>query len=401
VELTSSACVVGGGPAGIVLGLLLARAGVDVVVLEKHADFLRDFRGDTVHPSTLQVLAEIGLADRFLQLPHRKVPVVGFERDGRRIDVVDLGGSRVPYPFFAFVPQGDFLDLLAAEAGRHPNFRLLRKAEVHGVLRERGRVVGVRFRDPDGEHEIRAPLTVAADGRHSAVRRAVGMRPREFGAPMDVVMFRLSRRPADPDDGYRIRMANGALVVLIDRGTYWNVGYVIGKGRYEELRGRGIEALRADVARRVGFLADRTGELTDFGDTRFLEVRVDRLRRWHLPGLLFIGDAAHAMSPIGGVGINLAVQDAVATANHLAGHLLRAQRDGRPVPRAALAAVQLRRWPAVALTQAFQRLAQRFAIDRVVSGREPPNVAAIARVPVVRKAMTRLIAVGVLPEHVR
>jgi 2-polyprenyl-6-methoxyphenol hydroxylase-like FAD-dependent oxidoreductase len=262
-------------------------------------------------------------------------------------------------------------------------------------------VVGARFQDRDGEHEVRAPLTVAADGRHSAVRRAVGMRPREFGAPMDVVMFRLSRRETDPDDGYRIRMASGASIVLIDRGTYWNVAHMIRKGGYEELRGRGIEALRADVGRLAGFLADRTGELTDFGATRFLEVRVNRLRRWHLPGLLFIGDAAHAMSPIAGVGINLAVQDAVAAANLLTGHLLRAQQDGRPVPGSALAAVQLRRWLPAAVTQAFQRVAQRSTIDRAVGGREPPNLAPIARLPVVRAAMTRLIAVGVLPEHVR
>jgi 2-polyprenyl-6-methoxyphenol hydroxylase-like FAD-dependent oxidoreductase len=259
----------------------------------------------------------------------------------------------------------------------------------------------VRFRDPDGRNEVRAQLTVAADGRHSAVRRAMGMQPREFGAPMDVVMFRLSRRDTDPDEGYHIRMAGGRSIVVINRGSYWNIAYMIRKGGYDQLTHAGIQALRDDVANLVGFLADRVEELAGFTGTRFLEVRVNRLRRWYAPGLLLIGDASHAMSPIGGVGINLAVQDAVAAANILTGSLRRAQHDGEPVPESAIAAVQRRRWLPTVVTQGFQRLAQRFAIDRALRGDAPLALAAIGRRRLVSKLMSRLIGVGVLPEHVR
>lgn len=394
-------CVAGCGPAGAVLGLLLARAGIEVVVLEKHADFLRDFRGDTVHPSTLEVLDELGLAGRFLELPHHKVSTVGFVRDGRRLDVADFSALGLKYPYIAFVPQWDLLHLLVSEAARHPNFRLLLQAEAYELLREDGRITGVRFRTPDGEQQVRAHLTVAADGRHSAVRRAAGLRPREFGAPMDVLQFRISRRDTDPDEGYHLRMAGGRSVAVINRGSYWNIAYMIRKGGYDDLRRAGIQPLRDDVAGLVGFLSDRVGELTGFDDTRFLEVRLDRLRRWHAPGLLAIGDAAHAMSPIAGVGINLAVQDAVAAANLLTERLRRTQDTGEPIPGRVTAAVRRRRWVPTVATQGLQRTAQRFGIDRALRGQAAPDYSAIAKLPFVRTLMSRLLGVGVRPEHVR
>ncbi|MFD2078923.1 2-polyprenyl-6-methoxyphenol hydroxylase [Actinopolymorpha cephalotaxi] len=402
-------CVAGGGPAGVMLGLLLARAGIRVTVLEKHADFLRDFRGDTVHPSTLEVLAELGLADRLEEIPHQRVERAGFEGAGRRVDILDLRRLRVRHPYIALVPQWDFLELLAAAASAYPEFELRREAEAYDLVVESGRVVGVRFRDRGGDpgdgHVLRAALTVAADGRHSTLRRAAGLTSRAFGAPIDVVWFRLPWAESDSAaQALTFRFGPGRAAVTIPRRTYWQIAYLIRKGGFEDLRGQGIDALRQGVAQTVPFLADRVGELRSFDDTSVLEVRMDRLRRWYRPGLLAIGDAAHAMSPVAGVGINLAVQDAVAAANLLVPSLREAQRSGVPVPDRALAAVQRRRQLPTAVTQAFQRAVQTFGLNRAL--RADPGASPAAPVPawlapVIRRPMSRFVGLGVRPEHVR
>ncbi len=397
---TTTCCVVGGGPAGTMLGLLLARAGIGVVVLEKHADFLRDFRGDTVHPSTMTVLDELGLGERFQALPQRHIPDVSFITEQAEFTFAELAALRHPHPYIALVPQWDFLDLVTAEAARYPTSRLRMRAEATGVIREGGRVVGVRYRAGDGEeHEVRAALTVAADGRHSVVRRAVGLTPVEYAAPMDVLWFRLPRRESDPG-GIDARPATGGFAVLIDRGDYWQVAHLVRKGAFAEIKSRGLQRFREDVARTVPLLADRVAELDDWRDVSMLSVRVDRLPRWHLPGLLLIGDAAHAMSPIGGVGINLAVQDAVASANLLAEPL----RRGR-VGDADLAAVQQRRDLPTRVTQGLQRAAQAGFIDPLLRGEReatpPAPLRLLSRLRPGRHFTAWLVGVGIRPEHVR
>jgi 2-polyprenyl-6-methoxyphenol hydroxylase-like FAD-dependent oxidoreductase len=315
------------------LALLLARSGVEVTLLEKHGDFLRDFRGDTIHPSTLQVLDELGLAREFLELPHRKAYDLTMVTDRGDVRIATLRRLPGRYRYIAFVPQWDFLDLITSAAGRYPGFRLLMNAEAYDLIREGGAVRGLRYRDASGEHEIRADLTVAADGRHSVLRERAGLVPEDVGAPMDVVWFRLPREPGDRDDTF-LRISPGHMMVAINRETYWQLAYLILKGGYDEMAGQGIDALRRPVARLLPWLAGRLGQLESYDDVSVLTVAIDRLRRWHRPGFLCIGDAAHAMSPVFGVGINLAVQDAVATANLLAGPL----RSGTPIPEAAHAA---------------------------------------------------------------
>jgi 2-polyprenyl-6-methoxyphenol hydroxylase-like FAD-dependent oxidoreductase len=393
-------CIAGCGPAGAVLGLLLARAGVEVLVLEKHGDFLRDFRGDTLHPSTLRLFEELGLADQLLELPHQQAQVLGVVTDAGEFTLADFRRLPGRWRFLAFMPQWDFLDFVVGQARRLPTFELRMEAEVLGVLEESGRVAGLTWRDRAGAvHQVRARLTVAADGRDSTLRRAAGLRPRQFGVPIDVLWFRLPRRPADGPQSFG-RLAAGHLLVLLDRGAYWQIAYLIPKDAADQLQQAGLGGLRASVAELVPFLADRVGALHSWEDVRTLRVQVDRLRRWFRPGLLCIGDAAHAMSPIGGVGINLAIHDAVAAANLLA----RPLGDGALATR-QLARVQLRRLLPTVVIQWGQRTIQDRFLSPVLAGRVPARgplvLRALRRFPVLQGVPARLVGLGILPEHVR
>jgi 2-polyprenyl-6-methoxyphenol hydroxylase-like FAD-dependent oxidoreductase len=396
--LNADVCVVGGGPAGLVLALLLVRQGRWVVVLEKHPDFLRDFRGDTVHPSTLEVLDEMGLVDRVEALPHRKVQQLRVTFADRTVAVADFTGLRTRYPYLMFLPQWDFLEMLAAEAGRYPGFTLLRSHGVVDVLRDGGGVHGVVAVGPAGERvEVRAPLTVAADGRHSTVREKLDLRPREYGAPMDVLWLRLSRLPGDAE-GLDFRVGAGQLMLGIDRGDYWQIGYVVPKGGYDRIVATGLPAFRATIAELAPTFADRVAEIASWDQVKVLTVRLNRLRRWYAPGVLLIGDAAHAMSPVGGVGINLAIQDAVAAARLLADGL----SAGR-VTTAEFAAVQRRRRLPTVVTQFGQRVIQRFVVRPLLSARGPVNaprpVLLFERFPRLRRIPARMVGFGVRPEH--
>ena len=395
----ATCCVAGGGPGGMMLGLLLARAGVDVLVLEKHADFLRDFRGDTIHPSTLEVLHEIGMLDRFLRLPHQEVLELRAQFGDEVVPIADFSHLPTRCGFIAFIPQWDFLDFLRDEAERYPAFHLRMRAEVVDLVEDAGRVVGVRVTTADGPLEVRADLIVAADGRYSIVREKAGLPVEEFGAPMDVLWFRLSRRSDDPG-GAMGRFDVGRIFIMLERGEHWQCGFVIPKGTLEQIRERGLDAFRREVAKLAPFAAERVVEIASWDDVKLLTVRVDRARKWYRPGLLCIGDAAHAMSPVGGVGINLAIQDAVAAANFLAGPL----RDRR-LSVEDLRRVQRRREFPTRATQRMQMVVQNAIISRVLrsSARpRPPLVARVlARVPLLRRIPGRLIGMGIRPEHVR
>lgn len=396
--LSTRCCIVGGGPAGMMLGFLLARAGVDVVVLEKHADFLRDFRGDTIHPSTLELMHELGLLADFLRLPHQEARTLTAQFGDTELTLADFRHLPTRCRYIAFMPQWDFLEFLAAQARRHPEFRLLMGTEANGLLTSADAVEGVRATGPDGTVEIRATLVVGCDGRHSLVREKAGLAVEELGAPMDVFWFRLGRAAADPGET-KLVFAGGHILILLDRGEYWQIAYVIAKGSADEVRGRGLAALREEIGRVVPFLRERAAELADWEQIKLLSVRVDRLKRWHRPGLLCIGDAAHAMSPIGGVGVNLAVQDAVAAANILSEPL----RTG-PVDASLLQRVQQRREFPARLTQRVQVLIQNRVISSVL-GRDdkvspPLPFRLIKMFPFLQRLPARLIGLGVRPEHI-
>jgi len=394
-------CVVaGGGPAGMVLGLLLARAGVDVTVLEKHGDFLRDFRGDTVHPSTLRLLDDLGLGERFARLPYTKVDRIEFPTpDGGSVMTGDFRRLPGRHRYIAMVPQWDLLDMLAVAGKEESTFHLRMNTEATGIVTEHGRVVGVHYRTADGQTgELRADLTVAADGRWSNLRAAAGLHPLEYPVPLDTWWLRLPRDPGDFDAGLNARIVGDQVALAINRTEYFQIAYMARKGLDAELRTAGVESFRAKIAALFPELADVVDHITTMDDVHFLDVRLNRLPKWHVDGLLCIGDAAHAMSPAGGVGINLAVQDAVAAARLLAGPLLR-----HKVRRADLARVQRRRWVATVLIQALQRLLHRALFTPVVNGTRStlPSapIVALRRFPALRFVPAYLIGIGFRPER--
>ena len=382
----------------MMLGVLLARAGVEVVVLEKHADFLRDFRGDTIHPSTLEVMHELGLLERLLELPHQEARTLEARFGDLSLTIADFSHLPTRCKFIALMPQWDFLNFLAEEARRYPTFELRMKTEAIGVIEEGGTIKGVRVRSPEGESQIHADLVVAADGRHSTLRAAAGLPVEQLGAPMDVLWFRLARKPSDPEETMG-RFGAGRIFIMINRGDYWQCGFVIRKGSIESVRAEGLEAFQSAVATSAPMVADRVQSLDNWDDIKLLTVAVDRMPQWYKPGLLFIGDAAHAMSPIGGVGINLAIQDAVAAANLLAAPL----RMGTATTDDLRSVQRRREFP----TKATQRM-QLFMQDRVVTRAldadavftAPLAVRLIARVPALSRIPARLLGLGVRPEHV-
>ena len=390
-------CIVGGGPAGMMLGYLLARAGIEVLVLEKHADFLRDFRGDTAHPSTLEVMHELGVLEQFLKRPHQESRRARAWIGGEEIVLGDMAYLRTQCRFMALMPQWDFLDFLAEQGRRYATFHLRMQTEVIGLIEEQGRIVGIQGNAPAGPVEVRADLVVGADGRNSVVRDCSGLTVEEVGAPMDVLWMRLSKLAGDPD--LIVYSDHGRALVLLDRGSYWQCGFSVPRGTAEQMQATEIEGFRAGIVRLAPFLLERVSELRDWKDVKLLTVRVDRLRQWYRPGLVCIGDAAHAMSPVGGVGINLAIQDAVAAANILAEPLRKGNVSTRD-----LAKIQRRREFPTRITQRVQALIRQQVggiIDVSGPRRLPWALRLLERTTVPRRMRTRFIGVGIRPEHVK
>ncbi|HMF21042.1 MAG TPA: FAD-dependent oxidoreductase [Pseudolabrys sp.] len=390
-------CIAGGGPAGMMLGFLLARAGVRVVVLEKHPDFLRDFRGDTVHPSILEIMHELSLLQEFLKLPHSAVRQISVQIGEDRLVIGHFGHLPVHCKFIALMPQWDFLNFIADHARRYPTFELRMRTEATDLLEENGRIVGLRASSPDGEIEIRADLSVGCDGRHSTIREKAGLKSDDYGAPMDVMWFRLSRKPNDSEEIFG-HIEDGRMMVMLNRSDYWQCAYVIPKGSVDEIKRAGLDKFRKSVGELSPFTQDRLDEIESWDKVKLLTVVVDRLRQWYRSGLLCIGDAAHAMSPVGGVGINLAVQDAVAAANVLWQPL----RSGT-LTTEALREVQRRREFPTRFTQRVQIVMQNQIIGPALKGSRPraPLLMKIMQWPLLRRIPGRVLALGVRPEHIR
>jgi 2-polyprenyl-6-methoxyphenol hydroxylase-like FAD-dependent oxidoreductase len=391
-------CIAGGGPAGIMLGFLLARAGVDVVVLEKHSDFLRDFRGDTIHPSTLEIMFELGILNEFLKRPHQEIPGLSAQVGKETVPIADFTHLPTHCRFLALMPQWDFLNFITERAKRHSTFHLNMQAEVTDLIEESGNIVGVHARMPVGPLEVRAPLTVGADGRHSIVRDRAKLKVVNLGAPMDVLWMRISRQKTDPEQTFG-HADQGKILVMLNREDYWQCAFVIPKGGADEIRQKGLQSFRQEIVALEPFLRDRVEELRDWKDVSLLTVTVDRLSRWSRPGLLCIGDAAHAMSPIGGVGINLAIQDAVATANILGPKLLQNSLSERD-----LRAVQQRRNFPTRATQRLQIPIQNIGIRRILRDTKPLALPwplkLLRRFPILRRIPARVVGMGFRPEHV-
>lgn len=395
----TTCCIAGGGPAGMMLGFLLARAGIPVMVLEKHADFFRDFRGDTVHPSTLELIYELGLLDEFLRLPHEKIDHIAGQIGAERVTIADFSHLPTRCQFIALMPQWNFLNFIADHGRRYPSFRLLMKAEVTDLIEEEGKIVGLLAKTDDGALSIRANLVVGCDGRHSTVRDRANLELQDIGAPIDVLWFRISRKASDSSETFG-HIEAGRIMVMINRGDYWQCAFVIPKGGIDDVKQKGIAEFRDQVVAMSPSLRDRIDEIKNWDDVKLLMVAVARLREWHRSGLICIGDAAHAMSPVGGVGINLAVQDAVAAANILAEPL----KSGR-ITREHLEAVQRRRAAPMRLIQWIQVQIQDKVLVRALSGTQRPTfplaIKFLRLFPLLQRIPARLFGMGIRPEHIR
>ncbi|WP_341525875.1 FAD-dependent oxidoreductase [Nostoc sp. UHCC 0302] len=392
---TTDCCIVGGGPAGAVLALLLARQGIPVILLEAHKDFDRDFRGDTIHPSVMQIMEELGLAERLLQLPHAKMRQIRVKTPQNTVTLADFSHLKTRYPYIAMLPQVKFLEFITQEAQKYPTFQLVMGANVQELIEENGVIQGVRYRGGGGWHEIRAVLTVGADGRHSRLRHLGGFESIETSPPMDILWFRLPRQPEDAEGGMG-RIGQGHIVVMLDRGEEWQMGYVIPKGGYQQLRSAGLEKLRESIVDVVPELSSRIHKLHDWSQVAFLSVESSRVKHWYRPGLLLIGDAAHIMSPVGGVGINYAIQDAVVAANVLSQPL-----KNRQVELSDLAKVQRQRELPTRIIQAFQTLIQKQIFTPILTSNRTFQPPFFLRLPILRDFPARLIALGVFPVHVQ